>query len=50
MGFNSGFKGLRMFRVPQLSRDVSANAGFMRGKAAVLGTVMKETFCITPCV
>jgi len=41
---------LRLFRVPQLSRDVSANVGFICGKAAVLGTVMKETFCITPCV
>jgi hypothetical protein len=36
--------------VSQMSRTVSANAGFICDKAAVLGAMMNETFCITLCL
>jgi hypothetical protein len=36
-------------RASQLSRDVTAGAGFLRSTAVVLGTVIKETPC-TICI
>lgn len=35
-------------RAPQLSRDMPADAGFLRHKTAVLGETIKETACRQP--
>jgi hypothetical protein len=37
---------LSLTRIPQLSRDVTVDAGFMCDTAAVLWCAMKETLCI----
>ena len=40
---------LSIARKPRISRDVSSDASFLYGKAAVLGADIKETLCINWC-